>query len=58
MARTVRLEHPRGRIMEFHDTIAAVQTVAVITPDQDSVFVLTSDGWRCYQFFELDRLVS
>jgi hypothetical protein len=41
--------------MEFRDTVA---DTAVITPDQDSVLVLTSDGWRCYQVLETDRLVS
>ena len=44
--------------MEFHDTIADVHTVAVITPDLDSVFVLTRGGWRCYQFVDVDRLVN
>jgi hypothetical protein len=43
--------------MEFRDTIADVDT-AVITPDQDSVPVLTSDGWRCYQVLETDLPVS
>jgi hypothetical protein len=43
--------------MEFRDTIADVDT-AVITADQDSVVVLTSDGWRCYQVLEADLLVS
>ena len=51
-------ERPRGQTMEFTDTIADVHAVAVITPDQDSVLVLTSDGWRCYQILETDRLVS
>jgi hypothetical protein len=44
--------------MEFRDTIADVHTATVITPDQDSVLVLTSDGWRCYQVLETDRLVG
>jgi hypothetical protein len=43
--------------MEFRDTIADVDTT-VITPDQDSVLVLTSDGWRCYQVLESHLLVS
>jgi len=44
--------------MEFHDTIADVHNPAVIPPDQDSVLVLTADGWRCYQVLEPDLLVS
>jgi hypothetical protein len=44
--------------MEFTDTTADVHAVAAITPDQDSVLVLTSDGWRCYQVLETGPLVS
>ena len=36
--------------MDFHETIAEFHTVAVSTADTDEVFVLTSDGWRCYRY--------
>jgi hypothetical protein len=41
--------------MNFHDTIEDVHTVAVSTEGQERVFVLTDDGWRCYQYSHVDR---
>jgi hypothetical protein len=36
--------------MDFHETVADVHTVAVSTGESEKVFVLTSDGWRCYRY--------
>ncbi len=36
--------------MDFRETVDEVHTVAFSTDSGERVFVLTQDGWRCYQF--------